>query len=188
MLRLSTSSGTATSCARLPCAHVSPGKKADLHEENPTQTLPRLQDPYPVAPWWPVLALHDWSGEVSAAVAKLPVPAAAPSEPTTLKELYVQARKDLEGNRQNGVLLMWTFWHAKAMGRLKVAEIQHGKLAQQDRDVHLLMNSQFSQSLKDVIAQEMTPVATLRQAEEMLVEATAYVEATRAVVKLLEVK
>lgn len=105
-------------------------------------------------------------------------------EPTNLREAFARAKADLNKPTLEAHL-RWVFWHARAVARCEVARLAREKLVHHERDVQMVMLSQFSPSLRDAIAEQLPADATLRTADEMLIETASMVEATRRIVDLL---
>lgn len=110
-----------------------------------------------------------------------PVPV---SEPTTLGELYKQAQVDLE-RPVKGAILRWAAWKARAVGRLKVAEIMLNTLNEQERIVRATCAGVIQASIRAEVLEQVPSVAVMAQAREVLVESAAYVDLAESVLKLL---
>lgn len=113
-----------------------------------------------------------------------PAPAVPAEEPTNLREAFARAKADT-AKPSAEAHLRWIFWHARAVARLEVARLGREKLVHHERDVRMVMISQLSPSISDLIAQKLPAEATLRAADELVIETASMVEATRRVVELL---
>jgi hypothetical protein len=102
-----------------------------------------------------------------------------------LSELQLAADKDLRAPTRDAHL-RWIFWHAAAVGVLEAARIALKHLHDQDNMSLSLQMTTLSDPVKAAFAGHAPQAATLRLAEETLVEAAACVEATSQVSALLD--
>jgi len=111
-------------------------------------------------------------------------PISTAQEPTTLKEAYAQAKRDLFA-KDATAHLRWVFWHAKAVARLEVARAALRRVESWDMEARMRSMSMERMPSVATAYEEARPKAALEQAEVVLSEAVALAEATRQVAEML---
>ncbi len=112
-------------------------------------------------------------------------PEQQPDEPGDLKGYYVQAREDL-AKPQQGMVLRWVFWHAKAVGRVEVARAALKLYETRDWDCHSRALGYMPGSSQHQALMDARPESDVRRAQDFLDQQVTIEQACRSVIDLLK--
>jgi len=121
------------------------------------------------------------------AVSAMPLPPVAPLDdapkaPPDLKELY---RRSRDGKY---TLTDWIFFEARARGRLAIAERQHKRLEEEDRDVRFQAGRFDTDVARAQVMQNAPAQLRWHRAEQDVADATAEVSVCGRMIELLSKK
>lgn len=102
----------------------------------------------------------------------------------TLAELETIATADLKAPTKEAQL-RWVFWHAGAVGRLKVAEAVLKRFEQRDWEVCARASVYMPDTQQHAMLMAQRPEAEVKRAETLVIEEASAVEATRQILALL---